>query len=56
MIDLEQEAYIRNALEILANTRSYAVEVLTGPADEYIKDNFMDFLVSAELNLRKALI
>ena len=56
MIDLEQEAYVRNALEELAKARSYVLEVLTGPADAFIRDNIMDSLVDVEFNLRKALI
>lgn len=50
-----RDAYIHNALVELAGARSYTFEVLTGPADEYLRENFLSCFSEVELNLRKAL-
>lgn len=53
---IDREAYVRNALEELEKSRSYVYEVLTGPNDEFVRDNLLDGLVNVEFNLRKALL
>lgn len=53
--DMDQ-AYLRNAHEEMENLRSYVVEVLTGPADAFVKSNILAGLRGIDSNLRKALM
>lgn len=55
--DLHSEhAYLRNAIHDLELHRSYIHEVLTGPADQYVKDNLLEAVANIEANLRKVLL